>query len=153
MCSDCGTNPPLIIVCKSKYHAETFLEALDEIGGSLVNSHGENVPATRDGDTVTIPWNGNPMVMAQLGEMAAALGFAEFDECQAMGDRAAEAMTGIPVAVLRALRDGQSFADAVRPLMTEPPEDKVEEMISTLMHVLDQTSDADVKFVAGDLLD
>lgn len=151
MCSDCGTNPALTIVCKSEYHAQTFMEALAEIGGTLVNSRGEDVPATRDGTKVVIPWNGNATVMTQLATMADALGFAERDECHAMCERASEAVTGIPVAVLRALRKGISFSDAVRPLVAEPTKDKIDEMIETLVQVLDRTTD-DVKFVPGDLL-
>jgi len=151
MCSDCGTNPPLTLVCKSEYEAAEFVGAIAVRGGNLRNSRMEIVPAARDGAAVTIPWNGDPIVMAQFGQMAAVLGFAEVEECYAMTDRANAAMTGIPVAVLQALRGGTEFIDAIRPLTAEPPKDKVSEMIQTLVAVLDDSSE--VTFVPGDLLD
>lgn len=151
MCSDCGSNPPLTLTCKSDEHARAFVVVLNADGGTLVNSRGEDVPATCAGAVVTVPWNGNPMVLAQFGSMAVGLGFAEMDAVKDMTDEVNSAASGIPVVVLRAMRKGASFEHAARAYLDGPGEDKVDELISGLTRLVHGETTDLPEFQRGDL--
>lgn len=133
MCSDCGSNPELVLECKSEALADALITVLHgEDGGALLNGRGEWKPARRDGVTVSIPWNGNPMFMVHFGEMALRIGAADIDALHDMNDAVLAAASGIPAVVLKGLRNGKTFAEAVAPVVAEPPRGQVDEMIESL---------------------
>lgn len=126
MCSDCGTNEPLTLLAKNATVALAFATILNDDRGGVLMKYQEDgtlraIPITVEGNVLTIPWGGDAEFMTSLAQAAVSIGVAEMDEAQEMCFRGTADSIGVPVEVLRSMRDQMRLAAGLEPVRRSEP--------------------------------